>query len=77
LQGGALVSGRNTVIVGEYAGADNNPELISPVNKVKKYITEAVRETGGGGVQELFSYVSGDDILLVSQRGAYRKSRVG
>jgi len=77
LQSGALVSGRNTVVVGEYAGADNNPELISPVNKVQKYITEAVQNSGGGGAQQLYSFISGDDIMLVSERGAYRKSRVG
>lgn len=78
LQSGGLVRGRTTVVVGEYAGADNNPELISPVNKVKKYITEAVTESGGaGGNVQLYSFISGDDIILVSQRGAYRKSRVG
>lgn len=78
LQSGALVSGKNTVVVGEYAGADNNPELISPVNKVKKYITEAVQESGGGGgAQQLYSFISGDDIMLVSERGAYRKNRLG
>ena len=77
LQSGALVSGRNTVVVGEYAGADNNPELISPVNKVQKYITEAVQNSGGGGAQQLYAVISGDDLMLVSERGAYRKSRVG
>ncbi len=77
LQAGGLVSGRNTVVVGEYAGADNNPELISPVNKVKKYIAEAVIESGGGGITQLVSYISGDDLVLISERGQYRKNRLG
>ncbi len=77
LQSGGLVRGRNTVVVGEYAGADNNPELISPVNKVKKYITEAVIESGGGGITQLVSYISGDDLVLISERGQYRKNRLG
>ena len=77
---GGVATGRNTVIVGEYPGADNNPELILPADKAKKYIVEAVTSTGasgGGFAQQLYSYVSGDDLMLISERGAYRKTRLG
>lgn len=77
LAGGALVTGPSFVQVGEYPGAAQNPEFISPVDKAQKYIREAVQQAGGGGAQELYSFVSGDDIVLVSDRANYRKQRLG
>jgi len=77
LAGGALVTGPSFVQVGEYPGASQNPEFISPVDKAQKYIREAVQQAGGGGAQELYSFVSGDDIVLVSDRANYRKQRLG
>jgi len=77
LAGGALVTGPSFVQVGEYPGAAQNPEFISPVDKAQKYIREAVQQAGGGGAQQLYSFVSGDDIVLVSDRANYRKQRLG
>lgn len=77
LAGGALVTGPSFVQVGEYPGASQNPEFISPVDKAQKYIREAVQQAGGGGAQQLYSFVSGDDIVLVSDRANYRKQRLG
>lgn len=75
LAGGALVSGPNTVLVGEYPGANNNPELIAPVKNVQKYIVEAVQGAGGSSSQELHSFISNDDIMLATKRGEYRQKR--
>lgn len=71
---GGLVSGPTAVLVGEYPGAQSNPEFISPVKTAQKYIREAVREEGG--IQELYSYVSGDDLVLIGKRGEYRNQRL-
>lgn len=76
LQAGALISGPNTVLVGEYSGASSNPELISPVDKVKKYIVEAV-ETAGGGTSELVGILRNDDLYFMMQRAGQRKFRTG
>lgn len=40
---GGVVSGPTLALVGEYAGASNNPEVIAPLNKLK-----AMLDTGGG-----------------------------
>ena len=77
LAGGGLVTGPSVVQVGEYPGAANNPEFISPVDKAQKYIREAVQQAGGSSAQQLFSYIDGDDIVLISERGNYRKQRLG
>ena len=67
LAAGGLVSGPNTVLVGEYPGANNNPELISPVDKVKKYIVEAVNSTRGTVSQQGQWKLSGIDLYLGTQ----------
>ena len=76
---GGLVYGRNVVEVGEYSNASSNPELISPVDKVQKYIKEAVQESGSGQISDiqLYSRVSGDDLLLISERAKYKLGRTG
>jgi DNA-directed RNA polymerase subunit L len=75
LASGALVSGPNTVLVGEYPGAASNPELISPVDKVQKYIIDAVQDAGGSQSDSLVASVSGDDLLFLLTRAQRKKSR--
>lgn len=76
LASGALISGPNTVLVGEYSGASSNPELISPVDKVKKYIVEAV-ESAGSGASNLVGILRNDDLYFMMERAQQRKFRTG
>lgn len=47
---GGVVSGPTYALVGEYAGASNNPEVIAPLSKLKEYITPAGSNHQGGEV---------------------------
>lgn len=64
---GGIVSGPTLGLMGEYAGAANNPEVIAPLNKLKELIEPAgvgnvtVQLTGGWRVQ-------GNDLITVLDR---------
>lgn len=47
---GGIVSGPTYALVGEYAGARNNPEVIAPLDKLRHYLREDARSSGGGEV---------------------------
>lgn len=47
---GGVVSGPTYALVGEYAGASNNPEVIAPLSKLQEYITPAGSNHQGGEV---------------------------
>lgn len=47
---GGVVSGPTYALVGEYAGASNNPEVIAPLSKLREYITPASSNHQGGEV---------------------------
>lgn len=47
---GGVVSGPTYALVGEYAGASNNPEVIAPLSKLREYITPASSNHHGGEV---------------------------
>lgn len=44
---GTLAYGPTLGIFGEYSGASNNPEVVAPLDKLKKLITPAVASDGG------------------------------
>lgn len=56
---GGLVYGPTVGLVGEYAGASRNPEVIAPLDKLKGMLGN----NGGGGV--LTTRVSGGDLLIM------------
>lgn len=58
---GGVVSGPTMALVGEYAGASNNPEVIAPLNKLRELLPEP-----GAGVQriEVTGRLRGADIEL-------------
>lgn len=58
---GGIVYGPTLALMGEYAGAKSNPEVIAPLNKLKSLIGE--NGGGGGGVYEL--RVKGRDLVSV------------
>lgn len=70
---GATVFGSTYALVGEYPGAQNNPELIAPANKMMGYIKQAIGESGGG-VGEVEFVIHGDVIRGVLKKSE-RKSR--
>lgn len=44
---GGLVYGKTTAIVGEYAGAGSNPEVIAPLSKLRNILGDTGTATGG------------------------------
>lgn len=48
---GGIVSGPTYALVGEYAGASNNPEVIAPLDKLRNYLRQDAQAAGGGEVQ--------------------------
>ena len=66
---GGIVSGPTIGLMGEYAGARTNPEVIAPLNKLKSMIGT------NGGSTEVFGVISGADILLSSDRARNNRNR--
>jgi hypothetical protein len=72
---GGIVSGPVNALVGEYAGAKNNPEVITPLNKLKSMLGDSI---GGDMSQiEVFGTMSGQNILLSSSRAQKYRNRRG
>ena len=70
---GGIVSGPTYALVGEYAGASNNPEVIAPLDKLKDLIQPA----GGNltvGLNGEFR-LDGQDLVLAVDRVNSRNSR--
>lgn len=66
---GGIVSGPTLGLIGEYAGARTNPEVIAPLDKLKSMIGT------NGGSTEVFGTISGADILLSSDRARNNRNR--
>lgn len=58
---GGIVSGPTLGLMGEYAGASNNPEVIAPLDRLRKLITPAGQSVVVGGTLR----VSGRDLVCV------------
>jgi len=71
---GGIVSGPTMGLMGEYAGAKNNPEVITPLNKLKSMLGDSM---GGDMSQlEVVGKISGQDLILINARAQnYRKRR--
>lgn len=75
---GGIVSGPTFGLMGEYAGAANNPEVIAPLDKLKKLIQPAASNDQpinlvlSGGFD-----ISGETLKLVLDRTERRKFRTG
>jgi hypothetical protein len=67
---GGIVSGPTAALVGEYAGARNNPEVIAPLDKLQSMIGSA-----GGGNVTVTGRISGRDILLSNERANFERNR--
>lgn len=71
---GGVVKGETMIRAGEYPSAHINPEVISPVNIMQKYIREAVGDMGGGGGTFV---IRGDDLVLQTSKAQGRAMRRG
>lgn len=74
---GGIVSGPIIGMMGEYAGAASNPEVIAPLNKLKDLIEPA--NSGGAVNVTVGGYfgVKGSDLQLVLDRNSTRSKRIG
>lgn len=67
---GGIVSGPTYALVGEYAGASNNPEVIAPLSKLRDYINPASNTPQGG---EVAFRIEGRTLVgLLQKEGKYR-----
>ena len=57
---GGIAFGPTTAVVGEYAGATANPEVIAPLNKLKDMMGENKTQV------EIFGKIKGNDIFLTN-----------
>lgn len=64
---GGLVYGATTALVGEYAGAKSNPEVIAPLSKLRSIIGDTGGGPGGGQVKVL---ISGRDLVAVFNKNS-------
>ena len=68
---GGLVSGATLGLIGEGRGTSvSNPEVIAPLDKLKSMIG-----VNGSGAVEVFGTISGQDILLSSDRARNNRTR--
>lgn len=67
---GGIVSGPTMGLVGEYAGARNNPEVIAPLDKLQSMLGD----TGGGG-GTLQTKVSGTDLFIMLEKAGKNINR--
>ncbi|WKW47258.1 phage tail tape measure protein [Myroides sp. JBRI-B21084] len=75
---GGIVSGPTFGMMGEYVGAANNPEVIAPLNKLKKLIQPAATNDQPVNVVLQGGFdLSGENLKLVLDRVERRKYRTG
>lgn len=68
---GGVVSGPTYALVGEYAGASNNPEVIAPLSKLREYITPA---SSNHQVGEVAFKIEGRTLVgLLNKEAKYHK----
>ncbi|HET8885238.1 MAG TPA: phage tail tape measure protein [Salinimicrobium sp.] len=72
---GGIVSGTTMGIMGEYAGARNNPEVIAPLDKLKGLIADSVGDGGGAYIAE--TKLRGQDLMLALKRTEASRNRRG
>ena len=70
---GGIVSGPTYALVGEYAGARNNPEVIAPLDKLRSLITPAYMDPGSFRLE---TKVRGRDLYVMLQGIEREKNRV-
>jgi len=69
---GGVIKTPTLGLMGEYANASTNPEIIAPENKLRQIYREESAVSGGG---ELVAIVKGDDLQFILDRASARRSR--
>ena len=69
---GGLAMGDTLARVGDYAGAQSNPEVIAPLNKLTSLIGG---ERGGRMDINITGELSGNDLILTEQQSAINRNR--
>ena len=69
---GGIVSGPTLGLIGEYAGASRNPEVIAPLDKLKGMIGQSGSNVNVGGEFR----VQGQDLVLALQRADKNRNRI-
>ena len=64
LANGGLATGPTLALVGEYAGASGNPEVIAPLDKLRSLLPDQQE----AGIGELEFRIKGDDLVAVYNR---------
>lgn len=67
---GGIVKGSVFANIGEYAGANRNPEVVAPLSELQKYMN------GGSGEVVVRGRLVGADLLISNERSSYQRSRV-
>jgi len=69
---GGIVSGPTNALIGEYAGAKSNPEVVAPLDKLKSLISD----TGNGGqmIGKLETRISGNDLVILMNRASKNRN---
>ena len=71
---GGVASRPTLAMVGEYAGARHNPEIIAPENKIRNLFRQEMAGMGAGG-GSLSVRVTGDDLLFILEKAERRQGR--
>lgn len=66
---GGVVSGPTMALIGEYAGASNNPEVVAPLDKLRSMIEPSVSHV------EVTGKIKGRDIVLVQEKEMNHRKR--
>lgn len=77
---GGIISGPTLGLMGEYAGAKADPEVVAPLSKLKGMLGDDDIRATGSGDQQVFiaeSKVTGEDIVTVYRRAERRLGRIG
>jgi len=69
---GGVIDKPTMALIGEYPGAANNPEIVTPENKLRSIFEKANPALSG----ELVARVSGNDLLFIVDKAANRRGRV-
>lgn len=76
LANGGLAYGPTTALIGEYANARSNPEVVAPLDKLRNMIAEVVPQSNAGVRQVEFKIRKGDLVASLDS-GIKYNSRIG
>jgi tape measure domain-containing protein len=73
LAGGGVIRQPTMALVGEYAGARHNPEIVTPEKLMRSVFRD--ESANMGGMVEVYGTIRGSDILLSSEKATRERGR--